>query len=134
MPPDEPAGTPADPVIGPEFAPARRSGIAWVELDGEAVLYDADGGGVHALNPTATLVWQLLDGTATLATLADELAEAFAADPRQIAGDLEQLVGALATSGVLAGTGPSPADPELAAGAHADHDHADHDHDHPHAR
>ena len=36
--------------------------FAVTELDDERLLYDADAGVIHLLNPTASLIWSLCDG------------------------------------------------------------------------
>ena len=57
--------------------PRVREDLTVVELDGEAVVYDERTGDLHHLNPTATLVFGLLDGSATGRELAADLADAY---------------------------------------------------------
>ena len=57
--------------------PRVRKDLAVVELDGEAVIYDEDSGDLHHLNPTATLVFSLCDGTVTVAELSRDIGEIF---------------------------------------------------------
>ena len=57
--------------------PKVRNELAVVELDGEAVIYDEESGDLHHLNPTATIVFSLCDGTATVKELSSEIATAF---------------------------------------------------------
>jgi PqqD family protein of HPr-rel-A system len=45
------------------------------DLGDELVVYDPAGGGLHYLNPSAAIVFQLLDGTATLKQTAAEIAD-----------------------------------------------------------
>ena len=52
--------------------PKVRTELTVVELDGEAVVYDAQSMDVHRFNPSATLILGLLDGSATLEELAVE--------------------------------------------------------------
>jgi hypothetical protein len=48
-----------------------RAGLTVVPVHDELVLYDRTGDGtLHRLDPRAALVWQLLDGTATVRTSA----------------------------------------------------------------
>lgn len=81
--------------------PAVRDDLTVVELDGEAVVYDGATGDLHHLNPTATIVFSLCDGTATVRDLADDIADAY----RQPADDVERQIRALLrrfrTSGLL---------------------------------
>ena len=62
------------PAVKPKF----RQDLTVVELDGEAVIYDDESGELHHLNPTATIVFNLLDGSATIKELSAEIADAFA--------------------------------------------------------
>ena len=48
-----------------------------VELDGEAVIYDEETTELHHLNPTATIVFGLCDGSATMAEMAADISAAF---------------------------------------------------------
>lgn len=57
--------------------PKAREGLSVVELDGEAIIFDTESGGLHHLNPTATLVFTLCDGMSTMREISDELSEAF---------------------------------------------------------
>jgi PqqD family protein of HPr-rel-A system len=57
--------------------PKYRQDLTVVELDGEAVIYDDETGELHHLNPTATIVFNLCDGTATIKELAADIADAF---------------------------------------------------------
>jgi PqqD family protein of HPr-rel-A system len=64
-------------VTVPATKPRVREGLTVVELDGEAVVYDERSGDLHHLNPTATLVFGLCDGTATGRELAVDIAAAY---------------------------------------------------------
>lgn len=59
--------------------PKVRDDITVVEIDGEAVIYDERSGDLHHLNPTATIVLGLCDGTATVKEFSGDIAEAFGA-------------------------------------------------------
>jgi PqqD family protein of HPr-rel-A system len=81
-----------------------------VELDGEAVIYDEINGDLHRLNPTATVVFSLLDGSATLEELARDLAEAYDMPVEQIGPQVRELAAQLGDSHLLVGTEPDPPD------------------------
>jgi len=72
----------------PAVKPRVREGLTVVELDGEAVIYDEDGGDLHHLNPTATIVFGLCDGTSTMRQMSLDISEAFGVP----AGEVEQQV------------------------------------------
>lgn len=74
-----------------------------VELDGETVIYDESNGSIHLLDPIATVVWSVLDGTSTLAEIAADVAEAFSAPVAQVSDDVLALARMLGRSGLLAG-------------------------------
>lgn len=81
--------------------PRVRAELTVVELDGEAVVYDAESMDVHRLNPTATLILGLLDGSATLEELAIDIAEVFERPPDEVRAQLDQLVTELDESRIL---------------------------------
>jgi len=61
----------------PRVKPKVRDDLTVVELDGEAVIYDEATTEIHRLNPTATIVFELCDGSATIADMAEDLSSAF---------------------------------------------------------
>jgi thiol-disulfide isomerase/thioredoxin len=87
------------------FVPRPRADIAFVELDGEAVIAATAGDDgrllTHWLNPIGTIVWQCFDGVASLDELIAELASAFGASPDIVANDVVELARALGRSGLL---------------------------------
>ena len=93
--------------IDASFVPRPRDGVTAVELDGEGVLYSEETGGLHVLNPTATLIWTCFDGSGTIDDIVGELAGAFGTDREVVAGDVMELVRELGSSGVLAGVRPA---------------------------
>lgn len=92
--------------------PSRRSDLTVVVLDGEAVVYDDVVEDVHHLNPSATAVFQLLDGSATLDELADDIVAVFGLDRAGAMAQVRGLIDELATAGLLEGTAPAEAERE----------------------
>jgi PqqD family protein of HPr-rel-A system len=72
-----------------------------VTLDGEAVVYDPATGDLHHLNPTATVVFALCDGTASIPELATEIAETFGEPPTEIEAQVRRLLLRLRRQGLL---------------------------------
>lgn len=72
--------------------PRIRDDLTLVELDQEAVVYDPVTGFVHYLNPMASLVLQLCDGTATVKETIADLAEAQDARPGDIEPGVKKLL------------------------------------------
>jgi len=93
--------------IDRSFVPRPRADVAFVELDGEAVLAATAGDDgqllIHWLNPIGTIVWQCFDGAASLDELIADLVEAFGADPDVVADDVVELSRALGRTGLLDG-------------------------------
>jgi hypothetical protein len=80
-------------------------------LDGELVLYNPVDHRIHHLDRTGALVWQLLDGTATVGELVDDIAEAFGAPAEQIEADVADILTSLAGEGLLEETSSGRMDP-----------------------
>jgi PqqD family protein of HPr-rel-A system len=92
--------------------PRVRADLTVVELDGEAVIYDERNGDVHRLNPTAALVFSLLDGSVTIHELARDVSEAFSRPVTEIEAQLRALVDQFGESHLLVGTEPPMAEDE----------------------
>jgi len=84
--------------------PRIRSDLAVVEVDGEAVIYDQADGAIHHLNPTATLVLKLLDGSATAKELAADIAEAYDLSPQEVERQVRALIREFRKSNLLEGS------------------------------
>ena len=81
--------------------PKVRDDLAVVELDGEAVVFDERTCDLHYLNPTATVVFGLCDGTGTVDELAADIAAAYGADADQVRRDVAAVVEDFGRSGFL---------------------------------
>jgi hypothetical protein len=71
-----------------------NSGLVWVEIDGEVVVYKEAGESIHLLNWEAAPIWHRIDGASSVPDIARELADMYQADVRRIANDgriVEQL-------------------------------------------
>jgi PqqD family protein of HPr-rel-A system len=83
--------------------PRVRGDLTVVVLDGEAVVYDEASGELHHLNPSATVVFELLDGTSTIRELATDVADAFGRPPEEIEKQIRTLVRRFRRLGLLNG-------------------------------
>lgn len=90
-----------------------------VELDGEAVIYDERNGDLHRLNPTASLVFSLLDGSSTIDELARDVGETFSMPVGEVGEQLHALVVQFGESHLLVGT-EAPNDEADADGSEAE--------------
>jgi hypothetical protein len=84
-------------------SPRRGHDVHTVVLDGEAVLLDERENHLHVLNHTATLLWQLYDGSTTLEALASEISDELGLDHEAIVADLVAMTRHLAQEGLLYG-------------------------------
>lgn len=110
-------------IIDESFVPVAKQSVASVELEGEGLLYDEERGSWHLLSSTAMVIWQCCDGSATVETLALDLAQVYQVDLETVRIDTLEAVRQLGRQGLLAGV----------LGNKPDNDppHA-HDHDHHH--
>jgi PqqD family protein of HPr-rel-A system len=92
----------------PAVRPRVRGDLTVVVLDGEAVVYDEASGELHHLNASATIVFELLDGTSTIRELATDVADAFGRPPQEIETQVRTLVRQFRRLGLLSGQ-PRPA-------------------------
>jgi len=88
----------------PPVRPLAREDLAVVEIDGEAVIYDEATGDLHHLNPTATIVFALCDGTGTIPELAADLGVAYGLAPSEIQPQVRQVLRSFRRQGLLEGT------------------------------
>lgn len=83
--------------------PRVRDDLTAAELDGEAVVYDDRTGEVHHLNPTATVIYSLCDGTSTIRKMSSELAGAFAVPADEVERQVRALLRQFRKAGLLDG-------------------------------
>jgi hypothetical protein len=94
--------------IDPPFVPVPAPSVVGVELDGEAVLLEEEAGTLHVLSPTATLVWNLLDGRSDVATIVSDLVAVFEVPQGQMQDDVLLAVREFGRQGLLQGVRPDP--------------------------
>lgn len=82
--------------------PQVRDDLTVVELDGEAVIFDEQTADLHHLNPTATIVFGLCDGTATMAEIATDISEAFGVPGAEVEAQVRGLVRRFRKANLLA--------------------------------
>lgn len=85
----------------PATKPRIRGDLTLVELDQEAVVWDPLSGLVHYLNPMASLVLQLCDGSATVKETVADLADANEVEPAAIDADVKKLVKQFRDAGLV---------------------------------
>ena len=85
--------------------PKARTGLTVVELDEEAVIYVEENGELHHLNPTATIVFGLCDGSATMKEISTDISEAFKVPLHDVEGQVRTLVRQFQKAGLLERSG-----------------------------
>lgn len=81
--------------------PKARADLAVVELDGEAVIYDERDGSLHHLNPSATLVFSLCDGSSSTQQIAADISESFGVAAEEVEAQLRGLLRQFRRAGLL---------------------------------
>ena len=78
----------------PAFSPyLRRKVVSSTPLpDGSTLVYPQGGTQAFPLNETASLIWELCDGTYTMETIAVRLAEIYDASPMELEADVFRFV------------------------------------------
>lgn len=76
--------------LTPEAVLRRRDepALAWVEVEGELVVYDSERDALHLLDPAGTAVWNLLDGRRSLRSTSKHLAGAFGHPVEDVMADV----------------------------------------------
>ena len=95
----------APDAITADFVAIARLDVVSVEVDGELVLYDDERQVMHRLSPTASALWQCLDGLGTLAEIAADIAAVYSAQPGQVLSDVVQATRHFGEEGLLVGIG-----------------------------
>jgi hypothetical protein len=77
---------------GSDRRPRRRSNLTFRDIEGETVVLDREGGFIHQLNPTASLIWAHCDGTSTVTRIANRLVATYDIDSRTALDDVEAIL------------------------------------------
>ena len=85
----------------PIVKPKVRDDLTVVQLDGEAVIYDERTTTLHHLNPTATMVFDLCDGTCTMKEMSADISQAFAVPADEVEPQVRSLVRKLRKASLL---------------------------------
>lgn len=73
------------------------------EIDDEVVVMNLENGEFFSLTGTARAIWRLIDGSRGRDQLLTALAAEFAAEPAEIAADLDPFLAQLARAGLIVG-------------------------------
>ena len=91
---------PRDAILA-HTVPSRSSSMAWQTLDGEMVLLNIRGKEMMGLNPVGGRIWSLIDGTRSIAQIAETVTAEFEVAGEAAAADVKEFVAELARLGAL---------------------------------
>ena len=86
-----------------EYHPKQCAGFQIEELDGETVLFHPKRNIIIHANATATLIWQLCDGSRSVPQIVALLSEAYPETQEQIAAEVPLAIQDLRKKGALEG-------------------------------
>ncbi len=72
------------------------------QVDGDSVLLDIDSGEYFSLNEVGSRVWELCDGTRSLASIAEAICAQYEVQPSTALSDASELLESLAGAGLVA--------------------------------
>ncbi len=92
-----------------------RPDLVSVRLGGELLLFEPDARRLHALNASAALVWQRIDGASTVGDIAAGLGERYAPDRALVEQDVAAVLDRLVGLGLLCAEAAGPVEIEHTA-------------------
>lgn len=95
--------------VPPEYRPRKAADVLELDMGDGFILYNHDSSLVHHLNPSAAILWQLCDGSASVEQLSIEVAEEYDLDQPQVQREIAELIAELDAMGLVEDAGPAPA-------------------------
>ncbi|HYP24243.1 MAG TPA: HPr-rel-A system PqqD family peptide chaperone [Actinomycetota bacterium] len=89
-----------------DYRPRKRADVLELDMGDGFILYNHDSSLVHHLNPTAAVVWQVLDGAATVEQLADEVADEYGLPRDNVLVQITSLIAELDAMGLVEDASP----------------------------
>lgn len=83
------------------YVPRKRADVLELDMGDGFILYNHDSSLVHHLNPSASVIWQLCDGEATVEELGKEVAEEYGLDVAKTRQELATLLSELDALGLV---------------------------------
>ena len=87
--------------IDQNYKPKVRGDVLFRELDDGCILYEAEKGKVHTLNPTAAYIWCMSDGTRSIKEIADGITRGFRPENAKVLEEVIKTVGSFSKKGLL---------------------------------
>jgi hypothetical protein len=79
----------------------RRDRVMMQQVEGDSVLLDIDSGEYYSLNEVGGRVWDLCDGTRSVASIADTLCSEYDVTQQQALRDASELLEGLTGAGLV---------------------------------
>lgn len=83
------------------YRPQRKAGILALDMGDGVILYNHDSSLVHHLSPSASVIWNLLDGDTGPEQLATEISEEYGIDPDEVSKQVADLIAELDALGLV---------------------------------
>lgn len=83
------------------YVPSKRVDVLELDMGDGFILYNHDSSLVHHLNPSASIIWQLCDGEASVEELGKEVAEEYGLDVAKTRQELATLLSELDALGLV---------------------------------
>ncbi|HEX9123131.1 MAG TPA: HPr-rel-A system PqqD family peptide chaperone [Actinomycetota bacterium] len=96
---EEPASEPL--TVPADYVPVKASDVLELDMEDGFILFNHDSSLVHHLNPSAAIIWQLCDGSASVVELADDIADEFKLEPAEARGQVAGVVAEFEALGLV---------------------------------
>jgi PqqD family protein of HPr-rel-A system len=84
-----------------EYQPEKAADVLELDMEDGFILFNHDSSLVHHLNPSAAIIWQLCDGSATIAELAADVSAEFHVDEGETVKQLVSVIAELDALGLV---------------------------------
>lgn len=98
---DDEVGSTVIAAVPAEYLPQKKAGVLELDMGDGVILYDDASSLVHHLSPSASVIWQLCRGDASVGTLAGEIAEELHQDLDRVRVEVSALLAELDALGLV---------------------------------
>ena len=92
---------PTTPRVPLSYVPRQRSAVLEMDMGDGVVLYDDASSLVHHLSPSASIVWQLCQGEASVDELAADIADAYGLKSSEVEEQLTATIAEFDATGLV---------------------------------
>lgn len=83
------------------YRPRKRADVLELDMGDGLILYNHDGDLVHHLNPSAGIVWQLCDGSASVSELGADVADTYGLDRDVVSAEVADVIAEFEALGLV---------------------------------